>query len=378
RATSAGGLSAPLRLDARLPCHLLCSGGGGRQPGQPARCHGNADPRAKVHQGLLLLRGHIEDVAVLESHRGRELGKLLVAGLLALARRLGIYKVSLDCHEAMVPFYEKFGLKKCNSFMIARFADRWQCRVADDGARPAGRPAAHPALHLGRQAEVRRLQYHSVIDKQRRPAVHPAAGPPDPAVRDTGGTVVADSTRRDYGPATSWLLPWAVLRPFLLRAVDFVELRDRDPPDMSHLSSPAYWGPINFKAIVITGTARTLARVCWMRPHVVVSGHPQGIGLAAAKDFARRGAAVNPGLPETCRNATYVGHSHSLPGDERERCACFELDLAKLTSVARVSLPARTWPTPRVDPWCFETAGVNGAVAKPTTHRCTGGDERWA
>uniref|UniRef100_A0A1I8F381 tRNA_int_endo_N domain-containing protein n=1 Tax=Macrostomum lignano TaxID=282301 RepID=A0A1I8F381_9PLAT len=67
---------------------------------------------AKVHQGLLLPRGTLRTVPCSGvAPRGRELGKLGVRGCWRWPGA-GIYKVSLDCHEAMVPFYEKFGLKK--------------------------------------------------------------------------------------------------------------------------------------------------------------------------------------------------------------------------------------------------------------------------
>jgi glucosamine-phosphate N-acetyltransferase len=54
--------------------------------------------------------------------RGRNLGKLIITELLALARRAGAYKVLLDCKESNVPFYEKCGLVRKEVTMAHYFA----------------------------------------------------------------------------------------------------------------------------------------------------------------------------------------------------------------------------------------------------------------
>ncbi len=51
----------------------------------------------------------IEDVAVHREHQGRGVGKALMEEMLKMARRLGCYKVTLDCHPDKVAFYEKLG-----------------------------------------------------------------------------------------------------------------------------------------------------------------------------------------------------------------------------------------------------------------------------
>ena len=56
-------------------------------------------------------RGLIEDVVVDSSQRGKELGKLLVCALIELGRNLGCYKISLNCTDDKIPYYEKFGFK---------------------------------------------------------------------------------------------------------------------------------------------------------------------------------------------------------------------------------------------------------------------------
>lgn len=55
------------------------------------------------------LAGHIEDVVVDPAHQGQNLGRVLIDALSDLARRLGCYKVVLDCSHANVKFYEKCG-----------------------------------------------------------------------------------------------------------------------------------------------------------------------------------------------------------------------------------------------------------------------------
>ncbi|CAD5118684.1 unnamed protein product [Dimorphilus gyrociliatus] len=71
-------------------------------------------------------RGRIEDVVVDNEFRGKQLGKLLVQALVLVAKKLGVYKISLECKIHNIPFYELFGFKKDEqSFMIQRFEEMY-------------------------------------------------------------------------------------------------------------------------------------------------------------------------------------------------------------------------------------------------------------
>lgn len=56
--------------------------------------------------------GHIEDIVVDSSQRGKQLGKFLLKFIKELAVELGCYKVILDCEEEKVTFYEKCGFSE--------------------------------------------------------------------------------------------------------------------------------------------------------------------------------------------------------------------------------------------------------------------------
>ncbi|XP_051161101.1 probable glucosamine 6-phosphate N-acetyltransferase isoform X2 [Leptopilina boulardi] len=57
------------------------------------------------------LRGRLEDVVVNSTYRGQQLGKILVMAVTQLSRQLKCYKLSLDCKDKLVPFYESLGFK---------------------------------------------------------------------------------------------------------------------------------------------------------------------------------------------------------------------------------------------------------------------------
>uniref|UniRef100_A0A1B6GCY7 Glucosamine 6-phosphate N-acetyltransferase n=2 Tax=Cuerna arida TaxID=1464854 RepID=A0A1B6GCY7_9HEMI len=70
------------------------------------------------------LRGRVEDVVVSNDYRGKQLGKLLIATMVLLAEQLGVYKLTLDCRDHMIPFYQAFGYKKepgNSNYMQIRF-----------------------------------------------------------------------------------------------------------------------------------------------------------------------------------------------------------------------------------------------------------------
>lgn len=58
------------------------------------------------------LAGHVEDVVVDASLRGRGVGRRLLAELVERARAAGAYKVILDCSEANGGFYASCGFKR--------------------------------------------------------------------------------------------------------------------------------------------------------------------------------------------------------------------------------------------------------------------------
>ncbi|XP_039757815.1 probable glucosamine 6-phosphate N-acetyltransferase [Pararge aegeria] len=57
------------------------------------------------------VRGRLEDVVVNDTYRGKQLGKLIVVTVSLLAQALGCYKMSLDCKDHLIKFYNSLGYK---------------------------------------------------------------------------------------------------------------------------------------------------------------------------------------------------------------------------------------------------------------------------
>lgn len=55
--------------------------------------------------------GHIEDIVVHDSQRGRKLGLHIIDALKFIGVKLNCYKIILNCSETNIKFYEKCGLK---------------------------------------------------------------------------------------------------------------------------------------------------------------------------------------------------------------------------------------------------------------------------
>jgi len=58
----------------------------------------------------LCVYAHIEDVCVRKSHRRKRIGKEIISHLINQARHC--YKITLDCADENMPFYEACGLEK--------------------------------------------------------------------------------------------------------------------------------------------------------------------------------------------------------------------------------------------------------------------------
>ncbi|KAI6183995.1 Glucosamine 6-phosphate N-acetyltransferase [Aphelenchoides bicaudatus] len=66
-------------------------------------------------------RGRIEDVVVHHDYRSKGLARHLNEIVIQLAKKKGVYKISLECKDEYVGFYEKFGYKKDQNFLVQRF-----------------------------------------------------------------------------------------------------------------------------------------------------------------------------------------------------------------------------------------------------------------
>jgi glucosamine-phosphate N-acetyltransferase len=66
--------------------------------------------RKFIHRGGKV--GHIEDVAVRRGFRGKGLATTLVRHAVSEARRLGCYKVVLNCFDQLARLYESLGFRR--------------------------------------------------------------------------------------------------------------------------------------------------------------------------------------------------------------------------------------------------------------------------
>ncbi len=72
----------------------------------------------------LAIRGRIEDVVVDHHYRGQQLGKLLIYLLTKFAQeKCGCYKISLECKDDLVKFYQQFGYdhEEQQNYLCQRF-----------------------------------------------------------------------------------------------------------------------------------------------------------------------------------------------------------------------------------------------------------------
>jgi glucosamine-phosphate N-acetyltransferase len=65
--------------------------------------------------------GHIEDIVVDNSQRGKNLGKRIIEQLTHVAQSAGCYKVILCCEDKNIGFYEKCGYEKKEVEMVHYF-----------------------------------------------------------------------------------------------------------------------------------------------------------------------------------------------------------------------------------------------------------------
>ena len=56
--------------------------------------------------------GHIEDVVTRNGYEGKGIGRKIIEELIKIAKESKCYKITLDCDEKVVGFYEKLGFKK--------------------------------------------------------------------------------------------------------------------------------------------------------------------------------------------------------------------------------------------------------------------------
>lgn len=61
--------------------------------------------------------GHVEDVAVHTDFQQHGIGALLVGHLTMAARRLGCYKIILNCFDHLLPFYGRQGYRRHDNGM---------------------------------------------------------------------------------------------------------------------------------------------------------------------------------------------------------------------------------------------------------------------
>ena len=66
------------------------------------------------------IAGHVEDIVVDDSMRGKLVGVKLINKLINIGSEKGCYRITLFCEEKLIKFYERTGFK-VNNIMMKKF-----------------------------------------------------------------------------------------------------------------------------------------------------------------------------------------------------------------------------------------------------------------